>query len=416
MLELKQILARAARTASCAAALAAVSTAAVAQEAIRVISHRQPALEYYTEQMTKALPEGRVNVELMPIDKELELASITMSAESDAIDVLYLTDSAFKRFAANGWLEPLDDLWEKYKDEYNLDDFPPSVVEAVSYNGHIYSMPILTNTELFFYRDDLLKEAGIAPPKSMDDYKAAAAKMHSARRAGTIMSLKPVDAALNEAHWYINSIGDGWFDENWRPIFNNEAGVKAITMLKEMSAYAPRGFTAHANDESTINLQQGIATMGLQWFTRAAAMDNPEQSRVVGKINWVAPPGGGARVANDGYAISAFSSGDRDEMFRMLAEAASAESMRVGAQYAMPPRLSVLGDAELAQKFRWYPAAQAALASGKAFPAMPDFLDVGEIVTRHILRAVTGEAEVKAALDEAAAETEKLLDARGYYK
>jgi ABC-type glycerol-3-phosphate transport system substrate-binding protein len=395
--------------------LCSVATGALAQDAIRVISHRQPALEFYTQQMVEALPEGRVTVELMPIDKQLELASITMSSESDAIDVLYLNDSSFRRFAANGWLEPIDDLWEKYKDEYDLDDFPKSVIDAVSYDGKIYAMPILTNTQLFFYRKDLLEEAGIEPPQTMEDYMAAASQMDSARMAGTIMSLKPVDAALNESHWYMNAIGDGWFDENWKPIFNNAAGVEAITKLKEMTENAPRGFTAHANDESTINLQQGLAAMGLQWFTRAAAMDNAEQSRVVGQIEWVAPPGGGARTANDGFAISAFSSADREEMFKMLAQAASKESMREGAQFAMPPRLSVLENTELAAQYRWYPAARAALESGKAFPAMPDFNDVGEIVTRHILRAVTGEAEVQEALDQAAAETEELLASRGYY-
>ena len=401
--------------ATAALLLSSIASSAVAQDAIRVISHRQPALEYYTQQMIDALPEGRVSVELMPIDKQLELASITMSAESDAIDVLYLNDSSFRRFASNGWLEPIDDLWEKYQDEYDLDDFPQSVIDAVSFDGKIYAMPILTNTELFFYRKDLLEDAGVAPPQTMEEYMALAAQLDSARMAGTIMSLKPVDAALNEAHWYINAIGDGWFDANWKPIFNNAAGVDAITKLKEMSEYAPRGFTAHANDESTINLQQGLAAMGLQWFTRAAAMDNPEQSRVVGQIDWVAPPGGGARVANDGFAISAFSSADREEMFKMMAEAASKESMQEGAKYAMPPRLSVLENADLAQQYRWYPAARAALESGKAFPAMPDFNDVGEIVTRHILRAVTGEAEVQEALDQAAAETEELLASRGYY-
>lgn len=386
-----------------------------AEDTIRIISHRQPALEYYTGQMAKALPEGRTTVELMPIDKQLELASITMSAGSDAVDVLYLNDTSLKRFAANGWLEPLDELWEKYKTEYKLDDFPQSVIDSVSYNGHIYSMPTMSNAELFFYRSDLLKDRNINPPETMDDYMSAANALHSNRMAGTIMSMKPVDAALNEAHWYINSIGDGWFDENWKPIFNNDAGVAAITRMKEMSAFAPRGFTSHANDESTINLQQGLAAMGLQWFTRAATMDDPKKSRFVGQFEWVAPPGGGARIANDGFAISKFSSADKEEMFKMLATASSQESMREGAKYAMPPRLSVLSDPELAEQYRWYPAARKALETGKAFPAMPDFLDVGEIVTRHITQAVIGETEVKAALDKAAEETEKLLADRGYY-
>ncbi|MAU97289.1 MAG: hypothetical protein CMP81_15625 [Fulvimarina sp.] len=402
--------------ASAALLAATLATPALSQETIRIIGHRSPPNEYYTGAMQKALPEGRVSVELMPIDKEMELASITMSSKSDAIDVLYLTDSSLKRFAANGWLEPLDDLWAKYKEEYKLDDFPPAIMEAVSYDGHIYSMPVLTNTELFFYRKDLFDEAGIAAPKTMDDYQNAAAKLDSGRMSGTIMSLKPVDAALNETHWYLNAVGDGWFDENWRPIFNQEAGVKAITRMKEMSEFAPRGFTSHANDESTINLQQGLAAMGLQWFTRAASMDDPQKSRVVGKIDWVAPPGGGARVANDGFAISAFSSGDKEEMFRMLAEASSVDSMIKGAEFSMPPRLSVLQNEELSEKYRWYPAARAALEDGKPFPALPDFNDVGDIVTRHVLRAVTGEVEVKAALDQAAKETEELLASRGYYK
>jgi hypothetical protein len=32
---------------------------------------------------------------------------------------------------------------------------------AVGWNGHIYSMLILTNTEMFFHRKDLFKESGV---------------------------------------------------------------------------------------------------------------------------------------------------------------------------------------------------------------------------------------------------------------
>ena len=90
--------------------------------------------------------------------------------------------------------------------------------------------------------------------------------------------------------------------------------------------------------------------MGLQWFTRAASMDDEKKSRFVGKINWIAPPGGGQRIANDGYAISKYSSKDKDAIFRMIATAASQKSMQKGAEFAMPPRLSVLDDPELAKQ------------------------------------------------------------------
>jgi ABC-type glycerol-3-phosphate transport system substrate-binding protein len=43
-------------------------------------------------------------------------------------------------------------------------------------------------------------------------------------------------------------------------------------------------------------------------------------------------------------------------------------------------------------------------------------MEVGDIITRRINQAVTGEMAVKEALDTAAKETEELLRKRGYYK
>jgi multiple sugar transport system substrate-binding protein len=228
--------------------------------------------------------------------------------------------------------------------------------------------------------------------------------------------MKPVDAALNEAHWYMNAIGPGWFDKDWKPIFNGPKGVEAIETLKSVAQYAPAGFTSHANDESSINLQQGLAMMGLQWITRAASMDDPAKSRVVGKISWAPPPGGGQRIANDGFVISRFSSQDKDTLFKMIATATNRENMRAISSRIVPPRKSLLNDPELQKKYRYYPAAVKSLEMGKPYPPLPEFMEVGDIVTRRVNQAVTGEISVKEALDKAAEETEVLLRKRGYYK
>ena len=60
-----------------------------------------------------------------------------------------------------------------------------------------------------FYRKDLLDAAGKKPPTTIAEYQALAKSFHSPMRAGTINCLKPVDAGLNEAHWYINALGQG---------------------------------------------------------------------------------------------------------------------------------------------------------------------------------------------------------------
>jgi len=405
-------------SAAAGAGLTALPRRAPAQQAaLKLISHRNPSLEYYMSRFTNAVPGVRIDTTLVPIDRAIELQTIALSSRSDSLDFLMVNDPSLKRFARSGWLRPLDDLWERFKAEYQLDDIPGSVREAFSLDGRLYAVPLIVNSMFFFYRTDLFQERNLQPPRTMDDYIRAAEALNTPRRAGTVLNYKPVDGALNETHWYLNAAGGSWFDERWQPTFNNDRGVQAVETIKSVARFAPPGFTSHANDESTINLQQDLAAMGMQWFTRAGAMDDPSRSRVVGRINWAVPPGGGGqRLAVDGYAISAFSRADPEVVFRVLMEAGKKESMRGAAAFAMPTRNSLLGDAELQRQYRFYPAALDSLQVAKPLPALPEFLEVGELIVRRLHQAVSGERPVKAALDAGAAETEDALRRRGYYR
>ena len=398
------------------AAPAVLGSRARAAGTVQMISHRYPALEYYAEKMRSAVPGVTVNTQLMPIDKALELATIALSSKADTVDILYCNDTSFQTFVKNGWLRPLDDLWAKYRDEFKLDDFPESARKAYMRDGHIYVIPHTLNAMMFFYRKDLFDKAGKAPPKTFAEYRDLAKSFNSPMRAGSINCLKPVDAAINEAHWYFNALGDGWFDKDWKPIFNDAKGVAAIEMMKEITQYAQQGYSAAANDECMIAYQQDTGTMGLQWATRAKAMDDPAKSRVIDKIDWVAPPQGHERIAGDGYAISAFSKQDPDVLFRIIATSSNQANMRGAASLLIPPRKSLIDDPELLKANRFYPAALASYDVGLPAPPLPEFYAVGEFITRRILQAVSGEMAVKAALDAAAVETTNFLKGHGYYK
>jgi multiple sugar transport system substrate-binding protein len=398
------------------AAPAILGARARAAGTIQMVSHRYPALEYYAEKMRTAVPGATVNTQLMPIDKALELITIALSSKSDTIDILYSNDSNVQTFVKNGWLRPLDDLWAKYRDEFKLDDFPESARKTYTRDGHIYVVPHTLNSMMLFYRKDLFDAAGKTPPKTIADYRDLAKSFNSPMRAGSVNCLKPVDAAINETHWYMNAIGDGWFDKDWHPIFNNAKGIQAVEMMKEIARYSQQGYTAAANDECMIAYQQDTGIMGLQWATRAKAMDDPAKSRVVGKIDWVAPPQGHARIAGDGYAISAFSKQDPETLFRIIATSSSQANMRGAASLIIPPRKSLIDDADLAKANRFYPAALASYETGTPAPSLPEFYAVGEFITRRVLQAVTGEMPVKQALDAAAAETTDFLKGHGYYK
>ena len=383
---------------------------------IQMISHRFPALEYIAAIMRKAVPGVEVNTQLMPFDKALELATIAFSSKATTPDIVYANDSTYLQFAKNGWIRPLDDLWAKYKDEFQLDDFTPAVQKERTMEGHLWSIPATANVMLFFYRQDLFEKAQKSPPTTFDEYLELAKSFNSPLRAGTISCQRPVDAALNETSWYINALGDGWFDKAWRPIFNDPKGVSAIEMLHKITRYAQQGYTSAANDECMIALQQDSAAMGLQWASRALAMDDPNKSRVVDKFAWAVPPQGHVPVGGDGYCISAFSKQDPDLLFRIVATATTAKNLRGAAGLMVPTRTSLLNDQELIAKYRFFPAAKASVAVGQTTPQLPEFYAVGQFITKRIGQYLTGEMQVKPALDAAANETVTFLKGHGYFK
>jgi hypothetical protein len=123
------------------APLAAPFLARAEQKPVRVLSHRYPALEYYTGKMREAVPNTQVDVQLVPFDKALELTRIALSAGSDSIDILYTTDVTVLELARRGWLRPLFDVWAMFRNEFGLDDFTDTVMRAVTIDGHTYVVP-----------------------------------------------------------------------------------------------------------------------------------------------------------------------------------------------------------------------------------------------------------------------------------
>ena len=82
----------------------------------------------------------------------------------------------------------------------------------------------------------------------------------------------------------------------------------------------------------------------------------------------------------------------------------------------MPTRSSLLNDQELSAKYRFFPAAKAAVATGEGCPRLPEFYAVGQFITKRIGQYLTGEMQAKPALDMAAKETEDFLKGHGYYQ
>ena len=388
-----------------------------AAEPASLISHRYPALEYYADKLKNAVPDMPVEPRLMQATEAIQLQRLALSASSTQLDLVWANSLSMASFAKSGWLEPLDDLWAKHKDEFKLGDINPGSIAGSSFGGHIYGMPITTNTTLYAYRKDLFEDKKLTPATTWAGYiENAKALNQPPRRYGVTLALKG-EMIPNELHAVLNTVGDGWFDKDWRPTFNSARGIEAIETYKRLAAYCVPGYTSVHNDEHTVNMGQDIAAQGQQWATRCASMDNPDKSHVVDKIAWTVMPAGGKQATiSDMYTISRFSAKNKEKLFIALATALNEANQRGAAALATPPRSSVLNDPELVKKFRWYPAVGQCLAVGISMPQLPEFSEVSEVIGKRMIQAIVGQLPTKEALDTAASETVAMLTQRGYYK
>ena len=93
-------------------------------------------------------------------------------------DVLMLDNPDIQQIAATGALAPLGDFG------LNADGYAPGPVSAATYQNKLYALQPGANTIAIFYNKDILTAAGVQPPTTWDELRAAAKKLTKSGQYG----------------------------------------------------------------------------------------------------------------------------------------------------------------------------------------------------------------------------------------
>jgi multiple sugar transport system substrate-binding protein len=106
--------------------------------------------------------EYNVNVELLPTDASQQREQLVrrLGAEDSSVDIIGMDVIWTAEFANAGWLRP----WTGAQAQQVTQGIFDSVVETASFNGTLYGAPFNSNTELLWYRTDLIDK----PPTTWD--------------------------------------------------------------------------------------------------------------------------------------------------------------------------------------------------------------------------------------------------------
>lgn len=284
-------------------------------------------------------------------------------------DVYYVDEANLALFASSGWLVPLMD---HYPEEYDYDDFDPGRIATATYDDTIWFAPILGGGDLMVYRKDLLEEAGIEPPETLEELRAAVEALHDPENGVYGIGLRGQrGSGANVWRWmpYFKGFGGEWFVDG-EPAMNSEAAVRATETYLDLFQYSAPGTQTGSWDESTGAFRAGQIALIIESAPLGGIALDASQSQVADVIGFAPPPspltGGGFA---HGFAIGSRANPDeasRDCAGLWIAWATSQENEQrrlEAGQAGELNRLSVIGSPLFAETFgEELPAALAATA------------------------------------------------------
>ncbi|ODT82936.1 MAG: sugar ABC transporter substrate-binding protein [Pelagibacterium sp. SCN 64-44] len=347
-------------------------------------------------------------------------------------------------WAKQGWLAPLDGL--SADPAYDVDDLLPPIRDGLSYEGKLYAAPFYGESSFIMYRKDLMEKAGLTMPDAPTwDFIGQAARAMT-DRANDINGI----CLRGKAGWgenmafltaMSNSFGARWFDENWRPQFDQPEWKATLdTYLSLMADAGPTGASSNGFNENLTLFQQGKCGMWIDATVAASFVTNPNDSTVADKVGFaLAPDTGLGKRGNWLWAWSLAipnSSQQKDAAEKFINWATSKDYLATVAAKDgwanVPPgtRISLYENPEYQKAAPFaemtmgsiyaadptHPTVKPVPYTGVQFVAIPEFAGIGTNVGQLFSAALAGQMSADDALAQAQESTTRDMTRAGYIK
>lgn len=211
---------------------------------------------------------------------------------------------------------------------------------------------------------------------------------------GTSIAGKRHDAMTCEWLNYAWSFGGGIFDEKGNLVINNPKNVEALTYFKDLVEFCPPGVSNNTWDELTTQMQQGIVAMEIQWNDCAPSIEDPETSKVVGKVGYALIPKREVPVAHFGawtYFIPVDApNAEAAWLFLQWVNTYKVQKA-IALEGGFPCLTSVYNDPELSEKLPYWKASLDAYEISSTRPRLPEWNIMNNEMMLELSMVISGE-------------------------
>jgi sorbitol/mannitol transport system substrate-binding protein len=354
-------------------------------------------------------------------------------------------------WAKNKWLVSLQPDFAKLSpaaaNAYDLKDVIPKVRLGLSYNGSLYALPFYGESSMTYYNKKLFAAAGLKMPlhPTWNEIQSFAAKLNksSSNQYGICLRALPgwgeFGAPLTTV---INTFGGQWFNTKWEPQLTSPPFERAVNFYVNLiRKYGEPGATSSGFTECETAMAQGRTAMWVDATVAAGQLTDPSKSQVAKDIGFAYAPTEVTPLGS--HWLWAWSLGiegsskNKDAAFKFLTWATSKDYLKLVAAKngwaAVPPgtRVSTYENPN-------YKKAAGAFADivlnsmltadpthstlhkapyvGVQFVGIPEFQNIGTLVTQNLAGAVAGNTSVSSALSLSQQQVTRIMKQAGYLK
>jgi multiple sugar transport system substrate-binding protein len=212
-------------------------------------------------------------------DQRLQLAR-RITGNDRTLDVMALDVVWTAEFAEAGWALPLSDDPAGLAEADATTDTLPGPVETARWKGELFAAPVTTNTQMLWYRPDLVSP----PPPTWDQMLADAARLHAEGGPSWIaVQAKQYEGLVVWFNTLLESAGGRVLSEDGKTVTlidtpeHRAATVKALQIIKAVATAPGADPSVTQTDEGTarLALEQGNAALEVNWpFVFASMLEN----------------------------------------------------------------------------------------------------------------------------------------------
>jgi multiple sugar transport system substrate-binding protein len=347
-------------------------------------------------------------------DTRENMYSTAFMGKEDTYDLVYMDVVWMPKFAAQGWLRPLDDWFTKEMRK----EFLPGEISGSTYKGKLYRIPIQSDGGVLYYRKDLLEAKGIKPPQTWAELVAAAKKLQSPPDLwGFVFQGKQYEGLVCAFLEMVWGNGGDLVNDKGEVVIDQPKAVEALQELVDAihkDKITPQAVLTYQEEESRHAFQEGKAVFLRNWpYVWNLFQDEKSQVKgKVGQITMVHGPGqkGAATLGGWGYGVSAFSK-NPEAAWKFAEFSSRPENQKIAYLKGgiLPTRKAVFSDADVLQKSPHLKELGKVLGFARPRPVLPFYARVSDALQLHVSSALSGQEAPQEALSAAAKEIRSVL-------